>query len=232
MKSDAHVRVIARGVPRQVVLEHGANARLFRILERGWGGGYGGQDTREREYSRICASIDNRLSPFPNTYGRWPATRQSREPPQRKLLKREVLMQPHDSANHWRGVGFLLLIAPFATACTAWHVQRLAPESVLVARQPTKVLVTRTDGSRQVLNQPTLVQDTLVGTVSRGKTPPGTPLPASGERRIALSDVRHVSTREFSVGNTLGLMVGLGAIGVGGFLALWAISCGGSGCNN
>jgi hypothetical protein len=134
-------------------------------------------------------------------------------------------MQRHDSANLWRGVGFSLLIAPFATACTGWHVQRLAPESVLVARQPTKVRVTRTDGSQQILNHPTLVHDTLVGTGSHGKTPPGTPLPVAGETRIALSDVRHVSTREFSVGNTFALLLGLGALGVGGFFALWAISC-------
>lgn len=139
-------------------------------------------------------------------------------------------MQHHYSASLWRSVGFSLLIAPFATACTGWQVQRLAPESVLVARQPTKVLVTRTDGSRQVLNHPTLVYDTLVGTGSRRKTPPGTPLPASGETRIALSDVRHVSTREFSIGNTFALLLGLAAVGFGGFIALYAIECSG-GCD-
>jgi hypothetical protein len=136
-------------------------------------------------------------------------------------------MQPHGSANLWRGVGILLLIAPCATACTGWHVQRLAPESVLVARQPTKILVTRTDGSRQVLNHPTLRQDTLVGTASRGRAQPGTPLPDSGETRIALSNVRHLSTREFSVGNTVALLFGMAAVGFGGVLALFALSCSG-----
>jgi hypothetical protein len=140
--------------------------------------------------------------------------------------KREVPVHPHLSPTLLRGIGVLLLIAPCATACTGWRVQRLAPESVLVAQQPTRILVTRTDGSRQVLDQPTVVQDTLVGIGSRGTAAPGTPLPAAGERRIALSDVRHVSTRELSPGNTLALLLGLGALAFGGYIALLAIGCG------
>ena len=124
--------------------------------------------------------------------------------------KREVPVHPHLSPTLSRGIGVLLLIAPCATACTGWRVQRLAPESVLVAQQPTKILVTRTDGSRQVLHQPTVVQDTLQGT-AHGRAAPGTPLPTE---RIALSDVRHVSTRDFSAGNDRAT-ARFGCVGVG-----------------
>ena len=144
-----------------------------------------------------------------------------------KSQKREVPVHPHLSPTLLRGIGVLLLIAPCATACTGWRVQRLAPESVLVAQQPTKILVTRTDGSRQVLHQPTVVQDTLQGTASQGTAAPGTPL---GTARIALSDVRHVSTRELSPGNTLALLLGLGALAFGGYIAVLAIACSG-GCD-
>jgi hypothetical protein len=133
-------------------------------------------------------------------------------------------VHPHLSPTLYRGIGILLLIAPCATACTGWRVQRLAPESVLVAQQPTRMLVTRTDGSRQVLNQPSVVQDTLQGTASQGTAAPGTPL---GTTRIALSDVRHVSTRQFSPGNTFGLLLGMSALAFGAFIALLAISCSG-----
>jgi len=136
-------------------------------------------------------------------------------------------VHPHLSPTLLRGIGVLLLIAPCATACTGWRVQRLAPESVLVAQQPPSILVTRTDGSRQVLNQPTVVQDTLQGT-AHGRAAPGTPLPTE---RIALSDVRHVSTRSFSIGKTFGLLVGLGALAFGGLIAAYGIACSGGQCN-
>jgi hypothetical protein len=130
-------------------------------------------------------------------------------------------MHPHPST-FFRRIGILLLIAPWATACTGWRVQRLAPESVLVAQQPTRILVTRTDGSRQVLGHPIVVQDTLQGTTSQGTAGPGTPLPTE---RIALSDVLHVSTREFSPGNTFGLLLGVSALVLGVLVALLAIGC-------
>lgn len=120
-------------------------------------------------------------------------------------------MHPHDSPSLWRRAGILLFIAPIATACTQWHVQRITPESVMVAH-PTRLRVTHTDGSQQVLNQPVLTQDTLVGTASGRGATPGVPLPQS---RIALADVHHVSTRGFSPGKTIGLFFGLVGLAAG-----------------
>jgi hypothetical protein len=136
-------------------------------------------------------------------------------------------MRAHNASALWRGIGIVPLLALCATACTGWRVQRLAPESVFVARQPTKIRVTRNDGTRQILNHPTLVQDTLTGTGQRERAVPGTPLLT---HRIAVSDVRSVETRELSPGNTVALLLGLGALGFGGYLALFLIACGG-GCD-
>jgi hypothetical protein len=55
-----------------------------------------------------------------------------------------------------------LLLTAYGTACRSWHTERVAPDALLATRQPAEVRVTRTDGSRIVMEQPALVGDTLV----------------------------------------------------------------------
>ena len=107
----------------------------------------------------------------------------------------------------------------YGTACQAWHVERLAPESLLATRQPAKLRVTRTDGSQIVLAHPVLRQDTLSGTG-----------PGSGQRqdlRIPLTDVQQVATRRFSAGRTVGLGLGVAASLFAALLVAVVISCSG-----
>ncbi len=56
------------------------------------------------------------------------------------------------------------LLLVLAAACHSWHTQPLAPESVL-ATHPSRIRITRTDGSRISIDQPTIHADTIVGTL-------------------------------------------------------------------
>ena len=101
----------------------------------------------------------------------------------------------------------IALIALLAcTACTVWHVQAVTPDSV-TADRPKMLRVTRTDGSRVVVEHPTVRSDTLFGSI-RG-----------GEEKISLPlrEVRQLETGEFSSGRTI-----VGILIVGG-LALAAL---------
>jgi len=119
-----------------------------------------------------------------------------------------------------RCIAILLLITLHGAGCQAWHTGGVTPQAALETDQPTKVRVTRTDGRQLVLQHPVLRGDTLVG---RGEQ--------QQELRIALTDVRHVATRRFSTGRTVGL--GLGVVGVlgGALLAAFAIVCADNACN-
>jgi len=118
---------------------------------------------------------------------------------------------------------FLLATILSGTACQTWRIESLTPEAVLATHHPAQVRVTRTDGSRIVVNQPVLRVDSLSGAIPRhGK---------KEDIRIPLADIQQVATRRFSAGKTLGLGVGLVA---GGLMAVYLSACGttGSGCNN
>jgi hypothetical protein len=77
--------------------------------------------------------------------------------------------------------------------------------------------VTRADHSRVVLQQPTVVVDTLVGAVAAGQ--PG------GEARIALPDVRRIEVRRFSAGRTIGLAAAVPVVALGVFLLTCTGEC-------
>ncbi len=106
-------------------------------------------------------------------------------------------MRPSSYTVRRRRTVTLLLMLLYGTACQAWHVQPVAPESLLAPRRPATLRVTRTDGSHLVLEHAIVRAGTLLGTVS-----------AHGlqqEIRIPLTDVRQVETRGFSAGRTVEL---------------------------
>jgi hypothetical protein len=130
-----------------------------------------------------------------------------------------ILTQPIPTTR----TSFLLATILSGTACQTWRIESLTPEAVLATHHPAQVRVTRTDGSRIVVNQPVVRVDSLSGAVPRhGK---------QEDIRIPLADIQQVATRRFSAGKTLGLGVGLVA---GGLMAVYLSACGttGSGCNN
>lgn len=129
-------------------------------------------------------------------------------------------MTTHSSAVRRRCIATVLLVTLQGAACHAWHTEDVAPEVVLATQQPTKLRVTRTDGGQLVLHGPLLRGDTLVGIGEQQQ-----------EVRIALPDVRHVATRGFSAGRTVGLGLGVVAIVGGALVATYAIVCADNACN-
>ena len=112
----------------------------------------------------------------------------------------------------------LLITALCGSACQAWRTERVAPQSLLATRHPTKLRVTRTDGTQIVLDHPVLRGDTLVGTRPRWT--------GQAEVRIPLTDVQLAATRGFSAGRTIGLGVGVATLAYGAFLiAVAACGC-------
>jgi hypothetical protein len=113
--------------------------------------------------------------------------------------------------------GTLLLMTLFGTGCQAWHTEGIAPEALLVNRQPTMLRVTLTDGSQVVLEHPVLRGDTLLGT--------GVGHNGEHDLRIPLTDVRQLATRGFSAGRTVGLGVGVAALFFGA-VVIASVTCG------
>jgi hypothetical protein len=73
-----------------------------------------------------------------------------------------------DAVRPWVA-GTLLLVTLYGTGCQAWHTEGIAPESLLATREPTSVRVTRTDGSRIVLDAPVLRPAKLEGAAASGE---------------------------------------------------------------
>jgi hypothetical protein len=128
-------------------------------------------------------------------------------------------VRPRRCAVRRRRAEALLLIALWSTACQAWHTERVTPGEVLATRQPPAVRVTRIDGSQTVLERPLLRGDTLVGIWHHDGN--------RHEVRLALTDVRQIATRRFSVGRTAGLGVFVTAGVLAALLVAVASSCSG-----
>ncbi len=103
---------------------------------------------------------------------------------------------------------FLLLV--YLPACTSWHIGTPTPAAFLQREQPSRIRVTRTDGTRLMLTGPTVRGDSLMGAADNRDTTWLT---------LPLSKVQFVEVEKFSVGNTL--LVAGGAIGV----LVWAVTC-------
>jgi hypothetical protein len=99
----------------------------------------------------------------------------------------------------------LLLAATLLPGCHSWRTSDVPPAETL-SRRPEQVRVTRSDGTRLVLRYPRLAGDTLVG-VGRA---------SSSETSVAvsLSDVRTIEVHRFDVGETVGLVAGIGATAI------------------
>lgn len=117
----------------------------------------------------------------------------------------------------------LLLVTASGVGCQTWHVQGIAPESLL-ATQPRTIRVTRRDGSRAVLEDPVLRSDTVSGLVADRR---------EGQQQVSIpiADVQLVETPRFSVERTVGLFAGLGALVLATVAIAFAIACSGGQCD-
>ena len=102
--------------------------------------------------------------------------------------------------------------------CSSWRVESASPPELIAKEQPAKIQITRSNGQRQVLHQPAVQGDSLVGSHAAGM--------AERDRAVALGDVTAVATRRRDPGKTLLLGVGIGSVVAG----LIAFSVGMSDC--
>ncbi len=101
----------------------------------------------------------------------------------------------------WRRWIIGVLAPGYVAACTVWREQGAAPEQLVAQDHPKRVLVTRSDSSRLVLQQPRVAGDHLLG-VSGGGAEVGVPL----------VDVAHVAVLKVHPAKTT--MVGLTVVGM------------------
>jgi hypothetical protein len=106
-----------------------------------------------------------------------------------------------------RLVTLLLALWVLALGCRSWHVETgVSPETLVRRDSPERIQVVRTDSSRTELWNPVVAADSIRG------------LPTELAVRaisIPLSEIRSVSTRRFSLGKTVLLVL---AIGGGAFV--------------
>ena len=116
----------------------------------------------------------------------------------------------------------LLVMTVCGTGCQAWHLEGVAPESLLATR-PGAIRVTRTDGSRVVLEEPVLRNDTVSGLVADKR---------EGQQQVSIpmADVQQVETPRFDVARTFGLFAGLGVLVLATIAITFAIACSGGAC--
>lgn len=115
-----------------------------------------------------------------------------------------------------RSLTSVLLIASYAAACHSWQPIGPAPAEYLRENPVTTVQVTRVDGTLLKLQDPRIVQDTLMGLVSTdfGQVRDSLNLP--------FSEIRTLAVRRSDTGRTVAL--------IGGFVALGLIGCLTSNC--
>lgn len=111
----------------------------------------------------------------------------------------------------------VILLSGQLSGCTGWRAEPLSPADVVEGQKPSELRVQRGDGRREVLYQPQVRGDSLLGRRDRSATQP--------DRALALTDVTEVATRHIDEGRTVALVLGVGAI-VGVIVALKNIHLG------
>ena len=105
-----------------------------------------------------------------------------------------------------------ILLPCWLLACSSWKTQQTSPQQVLGNEQPGKVRVTLTDGSREVLQDPSVSGDTLTGVRDDGE-----------QVSIPLTSVSALELREGDAVKSVLLTVGiLGVVAGGVYLAVYA----------
>jgi hypothetical protein len=96
----------------------------------------------------------------------------------------------------------IVLMAGQLSACTTWRLETLSPADVIRTERPTALRVERQDGHREVLYQPQVQGDSLMGRRAEDDK--------MSNRALALMDVKHVATRHVNPGRTAGFVIGTG----------------------
>ena len=110
-----------------------------------------------------------------------------------------------------RVIAALLLVQ--LTGCYSWHSTTISPSQVIAEEEPSNVRVTRTDGSQLTLADPFIRNRSIVSRLGQ--------IGAS----VLLSDVSSLEVERFSVGKTVGLILGITVGFVVVLAAIYASSC-------
>lgn len=126
------------------------------------------------------------------------------------------------TAHSWLLAG--VLVSPLLLSCTSWRLQQISPAQLISEKQPSKIRVTRSDGTRIVLTQPRLSGDSLIGSAIGYVSV----VPPEGGARVGVStaeplgiplaDVAGVSVRRTNAWLTSLLVLGVFAAGGAVFL--------------
>jgi len=98
----------------------------------------------------------------------------------------------------------IALIAGQLSACTTWRTETVSPADVLRVYRPAKVRVEHLDGHLEVLYDPEVRKDTVVGRRAAYDPTPN--------RALSFTQIKQVATRDVSTGRTVGFVLGLGLI--------------------
>ena len=118
-------------------------------------------------------------------------------------------MLPFAHASPRRTVATLLLLA-YLPACTAWVSEGPTPAQYVQAAAPRSVRVVKHDGSHLQVADPTIQGDTLVGRHSAGLAQHD----SSYRIAVPLSAEQAVQLHKFSLGRTVGLILGIQLFGL------------------
>ena len=100
----------------------------------------------------------------------------------------------------------VMLMSSYLSGCTGWRVESLSPAEVVERQQPRELRVQHGDGRREVLYEPEVRGDSLLGRRNLHAKQP--------DRMLILSDVKEVATPHFSGGRTAALVAVVAIVGV------------------
>lgn len=88
--------------------------------------------------------------------------------------------------------------------CTYWKIEALPPAALIEHQQPSVVRVNDVDGRRQLLYQPGIRGDSLVGSRNYDSN--------RRDRAVPVAGVTQLETHHVSANRTVGLLMGIGAV--------------------
>ena len=109
-----------------------------------------------------------------------------------------------------RVMAALLLV--LLTACHSWQPTTVSPQGWTPEERPSSVRVTRMDGETVTVGDPTVRNDSIVGATGLGVG-------------VASRDVRLLEVRRFSVGKTVGLVLGIPVVVAAVLVVVLIIEC-------
>lgn len=117
-------------------------------------------------------------------------------------------MSPFSCSIALRRTVALFLIPLVAAGCYSWRPAEVEPRTLIESEHPTEVRVTTQGATPYVLRGPRIIADTLLG--RRGKD----------SVAVAWRDVTRIDVRQPQPLKTVGLILGVVVIGLGGLLAI------------